>query len=56
MFSFAGSTIEPAESRVWTEMDAIDSIVLSTLDACCTILLLHHMLTPPAFSTPTTCL
>jgi len=39
--------IEPVESRVPTEMDAMDSIVLSTCDACCTIQLLCHMLPPP---------
>jgi len=39
--------IEPAESHVLTEMDAIDSIVLSTCDACCTIQLLCHMQSPP---------
>jgi len=39
--------IEPVESRVLTEKDAMDSIVLSTCDACCTIQLLCHMLSPP---------
>jgi len=39
--------IEPVESRVLTEMDAMDSIVLSTCDACCTIQLLCHMFSPP---------
>jgi len=41
--------IEPVESRVLTEMDAMDSIVLSTCDACCIIQLLCHMLSPPHF-------
>jgi len=39
--------IEPVESRVLTEMDALDSIVVSTCNACCTIQLLCHMLSPP---------
>jgi len=30
-------------------MDAMDSIVLSTCDACCTIQLLCHTLSPPHF-------
>jgi len=38
--------IAPVESHVLTEMDAMDSIVLSTCDACCTIQLLCHMLSP----------
>ena len=41
--------IELAESRVRTEMDAMDSILLSTFDACCTIQLLCHSLSPPHF-------
>ena len=41
--------IEPVESHVLTEMDATDSIVLSTCDACCTIQLLCHMLSPTHF-------
>ena len=41
--------IELVESRVLTEKDAKDSIVLSTCDACCTIQLLCHMLSPPRF-------
>jgi len=41
--------IAPVESRVPTEMDAMDSIVLSTCDACCTIQLLCHMPSPPHF-------
>jgi len=41
--------IEPVESRVLTEKDAMDSIVLSTCDACCTIQLLCHMLFPLHF-------
>jgi hypothetical protein len=36
--------IEPVECCALTEMDAMDSIVLSTSDACCTIQLLCHML------------
>jgi hypothetical protein len=39
--------IKPVESRVLTDKDAKDSIVLSTCDACCTIQLLCHMLSPP---------
>ena len=49
MFSLASWTTEPAECCVWTKMDAMDSIVLSTCDACCTIQLLCHMLFPPHF-------
>jgi len=41
--------IEPVESRTLTEKDAMDSIVLSTCDACCTIQLLCHMLSPLRF-------
>jgi len=48
--------IELVESRVLTAKDAMDTIVLSPCDACCTIQLLCHMLSPPTFSTPTTCL
>jgi len=48
--SFAGSMIEPVESRVLIEKDAMDSIVLSTCGACCTIQLLWHMLSPQHFS------
>jgi len=48
--SFAGKMISPVESHVLTEMDAMDSIVLSTCDACCTIQLLCHMLSSPHFS------
>jgi hypothetical protein len=41
---------EPAESGVWTEMDSMDFIVLSTCDASsCTIQLLCHMLSPQHF-------
>jgi len=47
MFSFTGYTIESAESRVWTNKDGMDSIVLSTFDASCTMQLLCHMLPPP---------
>jgi len=38
--------IKPGESRALTEMDAMDSIVLSTCNACCTIQLLCRMLSP----------
>jgi hypothetical protein len=41
--------IKPVESRVLTEMDAMDSVVLSTCNACCTILMLCHMLSPMDF-------
>ena len=41
--------IAPVESRVLTEKDSMDSIVLSTCDACCTIQLLCHMLSPQRF-------
>ena len=40
---------EPAESRVRTEMDAMDPIVLSTFEACCTIQSLCQTLSPPHF-------
>jgi len=53
MFSFVGYMIEHVESRVLSEMDAMESIVLSTCNACYTIQLLRHMLSPPTFSTPT---
>jgi len=39
--------IEPVESRVRTEKDPMDSIVLSTCDACCMIQSHGHMLSPP---------
>jgi len=48
-FSFAGRMIAPVGSRVLTDMDAMDSIVLSTRDAWCTIQLLCHMLSPRIF-------
>ena len=41
--------IEAVESRVLTEMDGMDSIVLSTCDAYYTIQLLCHMLSPLHF-------
>jgi len=41
--------IEPVESHVLSAKDAMDSIVLSTCDACCTIQLVCHMLSPPRF-------
>ena len=39
--------IESVESRILAEKDAMDSIFLSTCDACCTIQLLCPMLSPP---------
>jgi len=48
-FLFAGWMTEPAESHVRTKMDAMDSIVLSTCNAGCTIQLLCHMLSPLHF-------
>ena len=39
--------MEPVESWVLTEKEAIDSIVLSSCDAWCTIQSLCHMLSPP---------
>jgi len=42
--------IAPVESGVLIEMDAMDSIVLSTCDACCTNQLLCHVLSPLHFS------
>jgi len=47
MFSFVGEMIEPIESHVLTAKDAMDSIVLSACNTCCTIQLLCHMLSPP---------
>jgi len=41
--------LECVGSGVLTEMDAMDSIVLSTCDACCSIQLLCHMLSPPYY-------
>jgi hypothetical protein len=41
--------IEPVESRVLTEMDAMDSIVLSTCDACYTIQVALPHAFPPRF-------
>ena len=41
--------IKPVESHVLTEKHALDSIVLSTCDACCTIHSLCHILSPPHF-------
>ena len=46
---FAGEMIEPVECRVLSEVDAMDSIVLSTCAACCTIQLLCNMLSPLHF-------
>jgi len=45
----AAYVIEPVESRVLTEMDAMDYIVLSTDDACCNTQLLCHTLSPLHF-------
>jgi len=56
IFACAGYTTEPAESHVWTKLDAMDSIVLSTCDGCWIIKLLCHVHSLPAFSTPTICL
>jgi hypothetical protein len=39
--------IEPIESNVLTEKDAMDSIVLSTRDTCFTIQLLCHIVSLP---------
>jgi hypothetical protein len=41
---------EPGESHVWTELDAMDSIVLSTFDACCTTQLFCYTLSTPDFT------
>jgi hypothetical protein len=41
--------IETVASCVLTEKEAMDSIDLSTCNACCTIQLLCHMLSPPRF-------
>ena len=41
--------IEPVESHVLSEKDGMDSIVLSTCDACCTIQLLCYMISPLRF-------
>ena len=41
--------IEPVQSCVLTDMDAMDSIVLTTCDVCCTIQFLCHMLSPLHF-------
>jgi hypothetical protein len=41
--------IEPVERSLLSEKDAMDSIVLSTCDACCTIQLLCHLLSPQHF-------
>jgi len=46
---FPGQMIQPFESHMQTEMDGTDSIALSTGDACYTIQLLSHMLSPPYF-------
>jgi len=40
--SYTGYIIEPVESHIWTRLDAMDSIALSTCNACCTIQLLCH--------------
>jgi hypothetical protein len=41
--------IEPIESRVLTGKDALDTIVLSSCDACCTIQFLFPMLSLPHY-------
>ena len=41
--------IVPVERCVRTEKDAMNSIVLSTCNACCTIQLLCHLLSPTRF-------
>ena len=41
--------IVPVESRLLTEMEVMESIVLSTCNACRTIQLLCHMLSPLHF-------
>ena len=48
--------IELVESRVLTEMDGMDSNVLSTCDAMLYNPVALPYAFPPAFSTPTTCL
>jgi len=48
-FLFTGYMIESVASCVSTEIDAIDSIVLSACDACCRIQLLCHMLSLPHY-------
>jgi len=50
IFSFVGWTIEPTDSRVQIDMDAMNSIVLSSFDACCTIQLLCHTISPLHFT------
>ena len=45
-FLCADNIIELVESRVWAEMDTMDSIALSTCDACYTIQLFCHTLSP----------
>jgi len=49
MSLFPCSMIQPVASCVLTDMDSIDAFVLSTCDACCTIQLLCHMLSPMDF-------
>ena len=39
--------IELVDSHALTEMNAMDSIVLSTFNSCCTIQLLCHMVSTP---------
>jgi len=41
---------QTVESCVLTEMDAIDYIVVSTCDACWTIQLFWHIISPPHFA------
>ena len=47
--SCTGEMINLVESRVLTEIDVMDFIVLSTCDVCCTIQLLCHLLSPLHF-------
>jgi len=48
-FWLVSERTEPAECRLRTEMDAMDSIVTCTCNACGTIQLLRHMLPPCIF-------
>jgi len=48
-YSFAAHIMECGECCLLTEMDAMDSIVLSTCDTCCTSQWLCHMLSPQRF-------
>jgi len=48
-FLFASYIIQHAESHLQTKMDAMDSLILYTFDACWTILFLCHTQSPPHF-------